>query len=262
LSAKISESRRRAFLKAVRETGNQTLSAERAKVSRSWVTLHRGRDPDFDAAVRAAVVEARERLLAEAEARRAEDAPGGTAPPERWRHLDGFQLAVRGTGGSRGPSGHKWVQVARARLKQWDVSTEDRFLQALGSTCNVKAACAEVGMTAASAYGHRRRWPGFGKRWDEALRIGFLRLEAELVRAGWNLPDAPDAAPRGPIAGMTVDLAIQLLRCHKAEQRARQRPRCGGSRWPEQSHQEVIESFVKRLAKSPVGREANGAGPE
>ena len=62
MSAKISASRRAAFLKALGETGNQTLSAERAKVSRSWVTAQRARDAGFDGAVRAAIEAARERL--------------------------------------------------------------------------------------------------------------------------------------------------------------------------------------------------------
>ena len=48
MSKKITATRCAAFLKALAETGNQTLAAERAKVSRSWVVLHRGRDAAFD----------------------------------------------------------------------------------------------------------------------------------------------------------------------------------------------------------------------
>lgn len=47
MTAKFGEARRRAFLAALRETGNQTLAAERAKVSRSWVQSHRANDPAF-----------------------------------------------------------------------------------------------------------------------------------------------------------------------------------------------------------------------
>ena len=36
-----------AFFATLAATGNQTLAAERAKVSRSWVTLHRSADPAF-----------------------------------------------------------------------------------------------------------------------------------------------------------------------------------------------------------------------
>ena len=51
MSRKTSPARRAAFLKALSETGNQTIAAERAKVSRSWVQLHRSTDPAFDADV-------------------------------------------------------------------------------------------------------------------------------------------------------------------------------------------------------------------
>ena len=39
--AKFGEARRQAFLAALRETGNQSLAAERARVSYAWVKLHR-----------------------------------------------------------------------------------------------------------------------------------------------------------------------------------------------------------------------------
>ena len=54
MSRKTSPARRGAFLQALRETGNQTIAAERAKVSRSWVQLHRSTDPQFRADVAAA----------------------------------------------------------------------------------------------------------------------------------------------------------------------------------------------------------------
>ena len=53
------ERRRAALLRALAETANQTIAAARAKVSRSWVTLHRAEDPGFRAAIEAAVAEAK-----------------------------------------------------------------------------------------------------------------------------------------------------------------------------------------------------------
>lgn len=47
MTKKTSEKRKQAFFKALAETGNQTISAERARVSRSWVTLHRSTDSEF-----------------------------------------------------------------------------------------------------------------------------------------------------------------------------------------------------------------------
>lgn len=63
---------------------------------------------------------------------------------------------------------------------------EKRFLETLSATCNVKAACAEVGLTPASAYAHKKRWQGFADRWKQALEDGYTQLEAGLVFAAGN----------------------------------------------------------------------------
>jgi len=52
MSKQFSAQRERAFLDYLAASGNQTLSAERANVSRSWVGLHRASDAGFDAARR------------------------------------------------------------------------------------------------------------------------------------------------------------------------------------------------------------------
>jgi hypothetical protein len=243
MSAKISKTRREAFLRAVRETGNQTLAAERAKVSRSWVQLHRSGDPAFDADVRAALKASFDKLRMSGERK----------PPSGWGHLDGEELVVKGTGGSalRDAAGAapqderkkgKRIQIARARLKQWTPRVEDRFLATLAATCNVKAACAEVGLTAASAYAHRKRWPAFAERWDAAILAGYERLDAGLIAGAIALLDPELPELYGPpieavVAPVSVDDAIRLVRLH--ERRAREaawrrlgRARGCGPRWP------------------------------
>ena len=50
MSAKTSPARRAAFLKALGETGNHTIAAAHARVSRSWVTQRKMSDPEFRAA--------------------------------------------------------------------------------------------------------------------------------------------------------------------------------------------------------------------
>jgi hypothetical protein len=200
MTAKFGAARRRAFLAALGKTGNQTLAAERAKVSRSWVRLHRSGDAEF------------RRAMDEAVASFALGNGTGNAPPSGWGFLDGAELVVRGTGGA---GGGKRVQIARARVKEWSPRVENRFLATLAATCNVKAACAEAGLTAASAYNHRRRWPAFQRRWDAAVDEGYMRIELGLIESagsffsGEALPDAE------PLTGMTVDHALHLLHMHK-----------------------------------------------
>jgi len=198
--AKFDEARRMAFLAALRETGNQTLAAERAKVSLSWVKLHRSSDPAFRHATEEAAAAAVERL------------GGRLRPPSNWGFLDGVELVVRGTGGA---GGAKRVQVARARVKQWSPRVEERFLSVLGSTCNVRASAAAVGMHSSSAYNHRRRWAAFARRWDAAVEQGYMQIEMGLIEQAGNFfsgEDPPDAAP---LSGMTVDHAIHLLHMHQ-----------------------------------------------
>ncbi|HEY0027313.1 MAG TPA: hypothetical protein VGC35_05540 [Allosphingosinicella sp.] len=197
---KITAARREAFLRVLGECGNQTLAAERARVSRSWVCKWRGLDPDFDAAVKGACAKARARLR--------EERREGTVPPRGWGHLDGVELAVRGSNGRR-------VQIARARLRDWSPAVERRFLDALGATCNVKAALAEVGKSKGSAYTHRKRWPDFAKRWDAVIVQAYGALEMALLENGANLFSTPDYVPDTVIRGMRVEDAMQLLHMHK-----------------------------------------------
>ena len=202
MSAKIGAAKRRTFLRALEATGNQTLAAERAKVSRSWVVLHRKRDPGFDAAVRAACLDfARQKRT-------------GVEPPAGWGFLDGEEPVVRGTGGS---GGGKRVQIARARIRQWSPRVEDRFLATLAATCNVKAACAEVGLTATSAYEHRKRWHAFARRWDEAVAEGYLNIEMGLLQSPGRNPFSSDELPppAAMVQPMSAEQAIHLLHMHK-----------------------------------------------
>jgi len=198
MSKKFTAQRRNAFLKALAQTGNQTIAAERAKVSRSWVHLHRSTDPAFREGMDAAIGQAKARLAGAV----------SRAPDAGPDYHDGAELVVRGTNGRR-------TQIARARTKQWSPRVEVRFLRALGQTCNVKAACAEVEMTAASAYAHRDRWPRFAALWAEALEHGYVQIEMALLQAGANFLSPSEVEPVPEITGMTVDRAIYLLHMHK-----------------------------------------------
>jgi hypothetical protein len=198
---KMGERRRAAFLRALAESGNQTLAAEKACVSRSWVCKERGLNPEFDTEVRALVAAADARLRGGA----------GQTPPRGWGHLDGVELVVRGTNG-------RLVQIARAFPGQWTARTEKRFLEVLGATCNAKAAYAAVGKSKGSAYGHRRRWPGFERRWDDALDTGTDMLEEKLTLRAENIfadPEAPMPEAQPDLPQMTIAEAIHLLHMQK-----------------------------------------------
>ncbi len=238
MTAKFSQARREAFLAALRETGNQTLAAERAKVSRSWVTLHRSSEPAFKQQIEAAIADAKA-ALRPAQGERGE----GCKPPSGWGFLDGAELVVKGTGGA---GGGKRVQIARARLKQWSPRVEERFLETLAATCNVKAACAEIGLTAASAYGHRKRWRRFAERWDAAVEEGYMRLEAGLLEHGCNVFSGEGSGEMALTPPMTVEQAIHLLHMHK--HRVHGLGKAPGKRWqPPKTLEELAPGMLRKL---------------
>ncbi len=204
MTSRTSEAKRRAFFAAVRETGNQTLACERAKVSRSWMSLHRATDPAFRAALDDALTAARGRLAVRAAQ---SNLP---LPPAGWLYAQGEELVLTaGTG--------KGTQIARARVRQFTPRIEARFLAVLAGTCNVKAACAAVGLTPAAAYAHRQRWRGFRERWRRAVDEGRLRLEMALIEAGRNLLEGADEAARAEqvLPAITADQALQTLRLYR-----------------------------------------------
>ena len=239
MSAKFGDARRQAFLKALRQTGNQTLAAERAKVSRSWVQLHRSTDPEFKRQVKEAVAEAKARLST-AESRR---------PPSGWGHLDGAELVVKGTAGA----GRRRVQIARARLRQITPRVEERFLRTLAATCNVKAAYTEAGVSKGAIYTHRHRWRAFAERWDAAVEEGYVRLELALLENAGNLFSSPEVPPEAPIPPMTAAQAIHLLHMHKHQVRGiGKKPGC---QWrPPSTLDEVRPSILRKLSAFERGR--------
>ena len=195
ISAKITGRRRANFLHFLAASGNLTISAERAKVSRSWVGLQRSSDAAFDAACRAALAEAR-RTLGHRQARGAE---GG------WGFAQGAELVINASNGRR-------VQVRRAALRQWTPRIELRFLDALLITCNVQCAAASAGMSKSSAYGHRRRWPRFAALWDEAVEIGSEGIEGALIAGACAYLEGERGEIDGTVRCNSIGEAIKVLK--------------------------------------------------
>ena len=207
MSRKFTAARRNAFLRALEQTGNQTLSAERAKVSRSWVCLHRRNDPEFDVACREAIAVAKMMLSDD----------GSREPVEqRWRYHEGVELVVGGTKRRR-------TQVRRAKASQWTPRVEQRFLAVLAGTANVKLACREVGLWPPSAYSHRKRFPGFARAWDQAIEIGMLELESQTHENIGHYFDRELPEPAMPMRDVCVMDAIRLMRLYEKRERGTRR---------------------------------------
>jgi hypothetical protein len=196
VTAKIGEARRRAFLKAYAQSGNVTLSAEQAGVSRSWVSLARRSDTAFDRECRAAKAASAERLAA----------GGCNRPPAAWKERGGVDLVVQ-------RAGRRPPQVVRGSGTCWTPRAEGRFLGMLRQCNNLGLACQWAGMTLSSFEAHRRRWPDFRRRVGEARAFAgaYLdaRREAERARP-FDFDDLPEPDPEPSIADR-----IHIARRHK-----------------------------------------------
>lgn len=197
MTAKVGGARRRAFLKAYGQSGNVTLSAEQAGVSRSWVSLARRADAEFDARCRAAKSASAERL----------GAGGCNRPPGAWKRRGGADLVVQ-------RPGKRPAQVVRSLRAQWTARAEARFLGELRRCNNIRLACGRAGMTVSSYEAHWRRWPDFRRRVSEARVFAGLWVEAasEAARAepfDFGDPDALETPP------MSIAELIRMVRRHR-----------------------------------------------
>ena len=93
---------------------------------------------------------------------------------------------------------------------RWTVKTKQQFLEVLGTTGNVSAAAAAVGMSRSGAYQLREKdWP-FSKAWEEAVEVGVDQLESEARRRALEGVDKP-LYYQGKQCGVTKEYSDVLL---------------------------------------------------
>lgn len=80
-------------------------------------------------------------------------------------------------------SRNRGIQRRALRHDGWTKPRRAEFLRALGTTCNVRAAAASVGLALSGAYALRLRDPVFAASWAAALAGGYDRLEEALLAA-------------------------------------------------------------------------------
>lgn len=215
--AKISGTHRKAFLRALAETGNHALAADQVRVSRDWAYKLRRRDAEFDAACREALRQAQERPVPAFRGSAVPSLP--PLPPTANAADPSLSREGQGAGSRRGVvlqrGNGRRVQVKRARPDQWTHETASRFLTALAGTCNVTMAAAAVGTSATSAQARRRLDPGFARAWGEALEIGYARIEAALIESACCFFEGEVVPDDNPIRTMSVAEAIQALNMNK-----------------------------------------------
>ena len=152
--------RREKYLAVLAATGNRRAAAQAIGMGENRMRSMRRNDPALDADCEAALKAASERLTG------AEDPFDGIDDPE-------FSVIRRCRNGR--------VQVIAVGPGRWSKEIEDRFLAILSHCGNVEAAARAVGFAGTDMFRRKRQWPGFARRWEEALDEAEERLEFRLA---------------------------------------------------------------------------------
>ena len=194
--SRISTKREITYLRTLAETGNATIAAARAGVSRTWAYKRREVDARFDA------------LCREMAARFRETRPASEPPHPT--------LSPRGRGDKR-------VRVNRDRAGGWTAATEARFLAALAATGDVPLAASSVGKAAASAYTRRQMRPGFAQAWAEALESGREMQDLDWFESAECFFEGREPTSDNPVRVTSVAEVLRMLA--RSERAGREAPR-------------------------------------
>jgi hypothetical protein len=92
-----------------------------------------------------------------------------------------------GTGGARAAGSDNVVRGGVApkrtprRAADWTAAMVERFIETLAETCNVTLAAKAIGRSITNVYVKRTRDATFRGQWEQALAIGYSRLEMMLL---------------------------------------------------------------------------------
>lgn len=184
---------RRRFLAALEQCGSVTGAARAAGVHRTSAYEARRRDAEFAQAWAAALAQGRGRLAR------------GEVPA-----LAGEEVLRR--------SRHGRPCIARVGPGRWSAAKEAVFLDALEEGANVERAARAAGISTTALYNRRRREPAFAGAWAEAVRGGYLDVEALVIEnAKAVLSNAPRPRRKGRLKdAMSVADAINILKLHRS----------------------------------------------
>ena len=157
------------------------------------------------------------------------------------------------------PNKRREIQVQETRRKLFDAKAKRAFLDHFAATCNASAAARAAGFDYRTAFRHRNEDPEFGRKWEEALRTGYARLEELAVSQAiaaldWEPPTFLEAPQDGAALKLDATMALQLLREHKRGLAGVRKP---GRMPAAATNAEIIEALTKRL--SAFGVHVGGA---
>jgi hypothetical protein len=221
-----------AFVEALRDGARREDAAEALGFSLTGFYAARARDPAFKAAWQAGLA-------------------AGPAEERRARAYDrrGEERIA--------PANRRLYQPRRRRHVRFDADARDTFLAHFAWSCDLEAAAAAAGVSAATVGYHCRRHPEFAGAYRAALAVGYERLEEEAVRQrlaeAERLRLAIEAAGPLPPPRLRVEMdahfdrIMTLLARHDRKPRRPERRFAPGGRRQAWTFDMAIVALEKRL---------------
>ena len=104
------------------------------------------------------------------------------------------------------------------RKRDWTKAKADRFIETLAETCNVTLAAQAIGVAIPTVYKRRAKDAGFRAGWDQALAIGYSRLEMMMLERALHGVKKTVVLSNGETKVMreySDRVALTLLRMHR-----------------------------------------------
>jgi transposase-like protein len=131
---------------------------------------------------------------------------------------------------------------AKPKRRSFTAARRQRFLNHFAASCSVRAAARAVGVSESCVDSWRKKCPQFNAGWQEALKLGYANLEADLLRqARKALTIRPLKEVTARVGTMSAETALRVLEAYRRSQ-----GRDLGTIWP---HPYEVEDVRRRLEK-------------
>ncbi len=110
------------------------------------------------------------------------------------------------------------AQKRTGRPSDWTKAMADQFVEVLADSCNVTLAAQAIGRSITNVYRRRSKDASFRAAWDQALAMGYSRLELMLLERALHGVEKVVTARDGTTSVMrhySDRVALTLLRMHR-----------------------------------------------
>lgn len=137
-------------------------------------------------------------------------------------------------------------QVKAGRPTDWTQAKADKFIEVLADSCNVSLAARAIRRSVSNVYKQRQSNATFRAAWDQALAIGYARLEMMMLERALHGVEKTVKLTSGESRIMREyndRVALALLRHHRDSVGATE------SRLDDDDYQEACQRIIDKLAR-------------